>query len=43
MGEINQYGILALASIDDYETGLIKKHEMTIQKKEDDRTKLAES
>jgi uncharacterized protein (DUF1015 family) len=30
-----------MASIDDYENGLIKRHEMTIKKKEEDRTKLA--
>ena len=40
MGERKQYGIVALASIEDYENGLIKKHELTIKKKEEDRTKL---
>ena len=35
-----QYGIVAMASVEDYENGMIKKHEMTIRKKEDDRTKL---
>lgn len=29
-----------MASIEDYEKGLIKRHEYTIKKKEDDRTKL---
>jgi uncharacterized protein (DUF1015 family) len=29
-----------LASIEDYENGLIKRHELTIKKKEEDRTKL---
>lgn len=40
MGERKQYGIVALASIEDYENGLIKRHELTIKKKEEDRTKL---
>lgn len=40
MGTRKQYGILALASIEDYENGLIKRHEHTIKKKEEDRTKL---
>jgi uncharacterized protein (DUF1015 family) len=31
---------VALASIEDYENGLIKRHELTIKKKEEDRTKL---
>jgi uncharacterized protein (DUF1015 family) len=30
-----------LASVDDYENGLIKRHELTIKKKEEDRTRLA--
>lgn len=29
-----QYGIMAMASVDDYENGLIKRHELTIKKKE---------
>jgi uncharacterized protein (DUF1015 family) len=29
-----------MASIEDYENGLIKRHELTIKKKEEDRTKL---
>ena len=37
-----QYGILAMASVDDYENGLIKRHELTIKKKEEDRTKLSD-
>ena len=40
MGERKQYGIVALASIEDYENDLIKKHEYTIKRKEDDRTRL---
>jgi len=31
---------VALASIEDYENGIIKRHELTIKKKEEDRTKL---
>ena len=38
-----QYGIMAMASIEDYENGLIKRHELTIKKKEEDRTKLSET
>lgn len=29
-----------MASVEDYEKGLIKRHELTIKKKEEDRTKL---
>jgi uncharacterized protein (DUF1015 family) len=32
-----------MASIEDYEQGLIKKHELTIKKKEEDRTRLADT
>lgn len=42
MGEQSQFGIVALASIEDYENGLIKRHELTIKKKEEDRTKLTD-
>ena len=38
-----QYGIMAMASVEDYEKGLIKRHELTIKKKEEDRTKLSDS
>lgn len=31
---------MALASVDDYENNKIKKHEFTLAKKEEDRTKL---
>ena len=41
MGEREQYGIVGMASIEDYENGLIKRHELTIKKKEEDRTKLS--
>lgn len=37
-----QYGIMAMASVEDYEKGLIKRHELTIKKKEEDRTKLSD-
>ena len=36
-----QYGIVAMASVEDYENGKIKRHELTIKKKEEDRTKLS--
>ncbi|GAB4327846.1 MAG: DUF1015 family protein [Calditrichia bacterium] len=39
MGDHEQYGITALASVDEYEKGLIKKHEFTRPEKEDDRVK----
>ena len=42
MNSRTQYGIVAAASIDDYENGLIKKHELTRKKKEEDRTKLTD-
>lgn len=42
MGDQSLYGVVALASIEDYENGLIKRHEHTIKKKEDDRTKLTD-
>jgi uncharacterized protein (DUF1015 family) len=38
-----QYGIMAMASVEDYENGLIKRHELTIKKKEEDRTKLSDT
>lgn len=34
---------MLLSSIEDYENNLIKKHEYTLQKKEDDRTKLTDT
>lgn len=43
MGEIIQTGIFAGASVDDYTHNRIKKHELTIKKKEDDRTKLVDT
>jgi len=43
MGEREQYGIVAMASVEDYEQGLIKRHELTIKKKEEDRTRLSDT
>ena len=37
MGKRTQYGIVLCAHTDDYENGIIKKHELTLKKKEDDR------
>ncbi|KAJ5074231.1 hypothetical protein M0811_00860 [Anaeramoeba ignava] len=39
-GNHTQKGYILLASIDDYEKGLIKKHEFTRKDKEEDRTKI---
>ncbi|MEN8164060.1 MAG: DUF1015 family protein [Acidobacteriota bacterium] len=39
MGEHSQIGLVAGASVDEYENDLIKKHEFTRPKKEDDRTR----
>ena len=43
MNSRTQYGIVAAASLDDYEQGLIKKHELTRKKKEEDRTRLTDT
>ena len=43
MGDRQQYGIVGMASIEDYEQGLIKRHELTIKKKEEDRTRLSDT
>ena len=43
MGDRKQYGIVAMSSVEDYENGLIKRHELTIKKKEEDRTKLSDT
>ncbi|SNB44999.1 DUF1015 domain-containing protein [Geobacter sp. DSM 9736] len=37
MGEIVQTGLVACASVDDYQSGVIKKHELTRADKEEDR------
>jgi uncharacterized protein (DUF1015 family) len=39
MGEITQTGLVVCTSVDDYQTGVIKKHELTRADKEDDRVK----
>lgn len=39
MGEHTQVGLMALTSVDEYERGLIKKHEYTRPDKEADRTR----
>jgi uncharacterized protein (DUF1015 family) len=43
MGEHIQTGLVTGASIDEYEADLIKKHEHTRKKKEDDRTRHVEA
>jgi uncharacterized protein (DUF1015 family) len=43
MGSREQYGLVAMASVEDYEQGLIKRHELTIKKKEEDRTRLSDA
>lgn len=37
MGNHEQVGLVACASVEEYEKGIIKKHELTRQEKEDDR------
>jgi uncharacterized protein (DUF1015 family) len=39
MGDHHQVGLVACCHVDDYNENLIRKHEKTRQKKEDDRTK----
>lgn len=39
MGSIAQTGLVACASVDDYQSGVIKKHELTRADKEEDRVK----
>jgi len=39
MGEHEQVGIVAVCSIDEYDNGVIRKHERTRRDKEDDRTR----
>jgi len=38
----SQQGIVCCTSIEDYENNLIKRHEFTLPKKEQDRTKLTD-
>jgi len=42
-GEHEQTGIVALASVEEYDQGLIKKHEFTRPVKENDRVKIIEA
>ena len=42
MGDHTQFGLIGLASVDDYEQNRIKRHELTLAKKEADRTKLTD-
>ncbi|KAB0670209.1 DUF1015 domain-containing protein [Oryzomonas sagensis] len=39
MGEITQTGLVVCTSVDDYQSGVIKKHELTRADKEDDRVR----
>jgi len=43
MGDHVQRGLIAGCHVDDYDAGLIKKHEKTRKDKEDDRTKLIDT
>jgi uncharacterized protein (DUF1015 family) len=43
MGSHTQVGLVASASVDEYDRGLIKKHELTRKDKEDDRTQHIEA
>jgi uncharacterized protein (DUF1015 family) len=43
MGAHCQRGLVALCHVDDYDAGLIKKHEKTRKDKEDDRTRLIDT
>jgi uncharacterized protein (DUF1015 family) len=42
MNARTQYGVVAAASVEDYENKLIKRHELTRKKKEEDRTRLTD-
>lgn len=43
MGDHRQRGLVAACHVDDYDAGLIKKHEKTRKDKEDDRTRLIDT
>ncbi len=43
MGAHTQRGLVAVCHVDDYDAGLIKKHEKTRRDKEDDRTRLIDT
>ncbi len=42
MAQHEQFGIVCLGAVADYESGRIKKHEQTMPKKVEDRTRLAD-
>ncbi len=42
MGQHSQWGVMVGASVDEYERGTIKKHELTRREKEDDRARHVE-
>jgi uncharacterized protein (DUF1015 family) len=43
MGSHRQRGLVAVCHVDDYDAGIIKKHEKTRRDKEDDRTRLVDT
>jgi len=43
MGGHRQHGLVALCHVDDYDRGIIRKHENTRPEKEDDRTRLVDA
>ncbi len=43
MGSHTQRGLVAVCHVDDYDSGIIKKHEKTRRDKEDDRTRLVDT
>ncbi|MGA3007785.1 MAG: DUF1015 family protein [Opitutaceae bacterium] len=43
MGAHRQRGLVAVCNVEDYDAGLIKKHEKTRRDKEDDRTRLIDT
>jgi uncharacterized protein (DUF1015 family) len=43
MGAHRQHGLVALCHVDDYDSGIIRKHENTRPEKEDDRTRLVDA
>jgi len=43
MGAHRQRGLVAVCHVDDYDAGIIKKHEKTRKDKEDDRTRLVDT
>src|SRR6185312_432593 len=43
MGSHRQRGLVAVCHVEDYDAGIIKKHEKTRKDKEDDRTRLVDT